>query len=68
MVWYLFGLWMTPYQFFIPADTPERSWSLTTPNDTSAVHVVETIRAKHEPIAPMLDGWESKSLFVPMQR
>ena len=65
MSWYLFGLWITPYQFFIPADTPDRSWSLTTPKETRAEQVVDTIRAKQEPMAPLIDHVEGEWIFGP---
>ena len=31
----------------------------TAPNEISAVHVVDTRRAKHEPIAPEVEIWRS---------
>jgi hypothetical protein len=58
-------LWITPYQFLIPAETPDRSWSLTTPNEISALQVFDTSRAKQEPIDPEVEGSRSHWLSVP---
>ena len=64
----LFGLWTTPYQFFIVSDAPARPWSLSTEQETSAVSSVASTRSKREADGPHSTSRSSKSSLVPKTR